>query len=121
MLIMVGLVLAQDLPQMVLIPDEGAVEKLAPASAGPAFGYCVHPGACTLQSTVRIPGIGEDHVGRGRVVRAAVADHELDPLCLLAEVITRLRACWAVHSPVGCSVTPGMRMRLVACSVTART
>jgi hypothetical protein len=32
-LIMVGLVLAQDLPQMVLIPDEGAVEKLASASA----------------------------------------------------------------------------------------
>jgi hypothetical protein len=42
-LIMVGLVLAQDLPQMVLIPDEGAVEKLASASADPAFGYCVGP------------------------------------------------------------------------------
>ena len=42
-LIMVGLVLAQDLPQMVLIPDEGAVEKLAPAPAHPAFGYRVAP------------------------------------------------------------------------------
>jgi hypothetical protein len=40
---------------MVLIPDEGAVEKLAPASADPAFGYRVHAGVCTLQSTVRIP------------------------------------------------------------------
>ena len=31
----------------------------------------------------------------------------------------RLRACWAVHSPVGCRVTPRMRMRRVACSITA--
>jgi hypothetical protein len=42
-LIVVGLVLAQDLPQMVLIPDQGAVEKLASASADPAFGYRVVP------------------------------------------------------------------------------
>jgi hypothetical protein len=32
------------------------------------------------------PGIGEDHVERGGEVRAAVADHELDPVRLLAEV-----------------------------------
>ncbi len=43
-------------------------------------------GVRTLQSTVRIPGTGENCVERGRVVRAAVADHELDPMCLLAEV-----------------------------------
>jgi hypothetical protein len=42
-LIMVDLVLAQDPPEMVLIPDQGAVEKLAPASADPAFGYRVAP------------------------------------------------------------------------------
>jgi hypothetical protein len=42
-LIVVGLVLVQDLPQMILIPDQGAVEKLAPASADPAFGYRVAP------------------------------------------------------------------------------
>src|SRR6201987_5246925 len=33
----------------------------------------------------------------------------------------RLRACGAVHSPVGGRVTPRMRMRLVACSMAART
>jgi hypothetical protein len=32
------------------------------------------------------PGTGEDRVERGREVRATVADHELDPVCLLAEV-----------------------------------
>jgi hypothetical protein len=43
-------------------------------------------GVRTLQSTVRIPGIGEDGVECGGEVRAAVADHELDPVRLLAEV-----------------------------------
>jgi hypothetical protein len=42
-LIVMGLVLAQDPPQMVLIPGEGAVEKLAPAPPDPAFGYRVAP------------------------------------------------------------------------------
>jgi hypothetical protein len=41
---MVALVLAQDLPQMVLIPDEDAVQKLAPTSANPASSYRVHAG-----------------------------------------------------------------------------
>jgi hypothetical protein len=35
---LVGLVLAQNLPQMGLVPDQGAIDKLAPASADPTFG-----------------------------------------------------------------------------------
>src|ERR1017187_388505 len=77
-LIVMGLVLAQDPPQMVLIPDEGAIEELAAASADPAFGYCVHPGRPDVAEHGPDPGIGEDGVERSRVVRAAVADHELD-------------------------------------------
>jgi predicted nucleic acid-binding protein len=41
-LIVMGLVLAQDPPQMGLGPDEGAVQKLAAASLDPAFGDRVH-------------------------------------------------------------------------------
>ena len=41
-LIVVDLVRAQDPPQMGLVPDKGAVQELAPASADPAFGYRVH-------------------------------------------------------------------------------
>ena len=37
MLVVVGFVLAQDLPQMALIPDEGAVQELASASPDPPF------------------------------------------------------------------------------------
>src|ERR1035438_2921610 len=42
-LIVVGRVLAQDPPQMALIPDQGAVQKLAAASPDPAFGDRVQP------------------------------------------------------------------------------
>ncbi len=35
MLVVVGLVIAQDPPQMVLVPDEGAVQELAAASPDP--------------------------------------------------------------------------------------
>ena len=83
---LMGLVLAQDPPQMVLIPDEGAIEKLAPASADPAFGDRVHAGRPDVAEHGPDPGISEDRVERSRVVRAAVADHELDPVRLLAEV-----------------------------------
>src|ERR1035441_7946960 len=39
---LVALVLVQDPPQMVLVPDEGAVQELAAASPDPALGDRVH-------------------------------------------------------------------------------
>jgi hypothetical protein len=43
-------------------------------------------GVRTLHSTGPDPGIGEDRVACSGEVRATVADHELHPLCLSAEV-----------------------------------
>ena len=43
-LIVVGLVAFQDSPQVGRVPYEGAVQELAPTSADPAFGDCVHAG-----------------------------------------------------------------------------
>ena len=43
MVIVVGLVLAQDLSQVGLVPDEGAVQEFAAASADPAFDDRVGP------------------------------------------------------------------------------
>jgi hypothetical protein len=40
---MVVLVRAQDLPQMSLVPDKGAVQEFASASPDPAFGNRVAP------------------------------------------------------------------------------
>jgi len=46
-LIMVGLVLAQDLPQMGLVPDQGAVQELAAASPDPVgLEYSIVALAC---------------------------------------------------------------------------
>ena len=42
-MVMVVLVRSQDLPQMSLVPDEGAVQELASASPDPAFGNRVAP------------------------------------------------------------------------------
>ena len=84
--VVVGLVPAHDPPQMGLVPDECAVQELAAASADPAFGDRVHAGRLDLAKHGPDPGIGEDRVECGGEVRAAVADHELDPVRLLAEV-----------------------------------
>jgi hypothetical protein len=71
---------------MALVPDQGAVQDLASASPDPAFGDRVHAGRPDAAKHGPDPGIGEDRLERGRVNRATVVDHELDLVCLLAEV-----------------------------------
>jgi hypothetical protein len=85
-LVVVVLVIAQDPPQMALVPGKGAVRELASASPDPAFGNRVHAGRPHVAQHGPDPGIGEDRVECGGEVRATVADHELHPLCLPAEV-----------------------------------
>jgi CBS domain-containing protein len=77
-LIAVSLVLAQDPPQMGLIPDEGPVEKLAPASADPAFSDGVHP---------RRPDVAEHGPDPGTGENGPIADPDPD----LVDQIERLR------------------------------
>jgi hypothetical protein len=85
-LIVVDLVRVQDPPQMDLVPDQGAVHELAPASPDPAFDDRVQARRPDAAEHGPDPGIGEDRVECGGEVRAAVPDHELDPVRLLAEV-----------------------------------
>src|SRR5437016_4523171 len=54
-LVVAGLVLAQDPPQMGLVPDEGAVQELAAASPVQRSAIAFMRGVRTLQSTVLIP------------------------------------------------------------------
>src|ERR1039457_4829513 len=54
-LVVVDLVLAQDPPQMVLAPGQGAVQELAAASPDPRSAIAFIRGVRTLPSTVRIP------------------------------------------------------------------
>jgi hypothetical protein len=50
------------------------------------FGDRVHPGRPHVAAHGPDPGVGEDRVECSGEVRATVADHELHPLCLSAEV-----------------------------------
>ena len=74
-LIMMGLVLAQDPPQVVLIPDEGAVEKLASASPDPAFGDGIHARRPDVAENGPDPGISEDRVECGKPAPDGDAAH----------------------------------------------
>ena len=71
---------------MGLVPDEGAVQELTSASADPAFGDRVHTGRPDVAEHGPDPGVSEDGVECGGEVRAAVADHEPDPICPVAKV-----------------------------------
>jgi hypothetical protein len=51
---------------------------------------------------------GEDLVECRGELGVPVADQELEPAGPVAQVMTRLRACWAVQAPVGWAVTPRM-------------
>ena len=52
---------------------------------------------------------------------AAVADQELDPISLVAELHDEVAGLLGGLLSGGCGVTPRTRMRRVACSITART
>jgi hypothetical protein len=64
---------------------------------------------------------GEHPVEGGGELRVAVADEEPERRCPVAEVPTRFRPCWVVHSPLGFAVTPRMCARRVTTSMTTRT
>ena len=83
---------------MVLIPDEGAVQELASPSPGPAFPDGVHAGRPDVAGDGLDAGAGEDGVEGAGEVRSAVADHELDPMRLRAEVHHQVAGL--LHGPV---------------------
>src|ERR1017187_7540745 len=106
---------------MLLAEDQHAVQYLAAQGADEAFADRVHPRR--LHGTAQNPGAGglEHGVERGREVRSAVAEQEPDVLEPLVEAEGRLRACCAVHSPVGCAVTPPRCIRRLPCAMNTRT
>jgi hypothetical protein len=84
--IVMGLVLARYPPQMILVPGEGTVQELTAASSDPAFSDRVHPRRPDGAAHGPDADVGEDGVEGGGEVRSAVADHELDPVSLFAEI-----------------------------------
>ena len=85
---------------MGLVPDEGVIQELAAASPDPAFGDRVHPGRPRVAEHSPDPGADEDGVERGGEVRTAIADHELELICLVAEVHDQVACLLGGPSPV---------------------
>jgi hypothetical protein len=65
MLIVVGLVVEQDLPQMSLVPDEGVVQEFTAASPDPALGDRVHARRPDVAEHGLDAGAGEDRIEGG--------------------------------------------------------
>lgn len=88
-LIVVSLILTQDPAQMVLVPDESAVQEFAAASSDPAFGDRIHAGRPHVAQHGPDLGAGEDRVERGGEVRSAPFDRPttMTPPSAFAKVI----------------------------------
>ena len=93
MLIVVGLVLAQHLMQVGLVPDEGAVQELAAASADPAFGDRVMRGVRTLHPAVRM--LASARTALNATVKSGPGSRIMNLTCSACSPrsIRRLRAC----------------------------
>jgi hypothetical protein len=120
-LVVVGLVLSHHPQEMSLIPDEGAVEQFPTAPADPPLYDRVRAGSLHRALENADSRGMEDRVEGCGELGVAVTDQELDRFGLPSRSISRLRACWVTHAPVGCGVMPRIRMRLVTCSITTRT
>jgi hypothetical protein len=69
-----------------IFPAEAASRNSRRHPADPAFGDRVHARRPDVAEHGPDPGIGEDRVECGGEVRTAVADHELELRCLVAEI-----------------------------------
>src|ERR1039457_4003591 len=97
-LVVMGFIIAQDLPQMGLVPDEGAVQEFAAASPDPASGDRVHPGRPD------VAGHGPDAAPARTAPDAAVKSGPRSRMMNLTRCacspgsVRRLRACCVVCS-----------------------
>jgi len=77
--VVVLLELAQGVEQMVLVPDQGAVQQLVPAGLYPAFHERVHARYPDAGQHDVDPRVLEDGVEQGGELGVAVPDEELLP------------------------------------------
>jgi hypothetical protein len=103
-----------------MVPDQGAVEQFVPTALDPAFHDRVHAGHLDAAECNADPSFGKDRVEQDRVPAVAIAD-QIAGAAANVRSIERLRTAWVTHAAVGWAVAPGMRIRRVACSMTART
>ena len=84
--VVVGLVVAQNPQQMLLVPDQCSVEEFASAAAYPAFHDRVRTGRPDGAAQDRDAGVAEHGVEGGAELGIAIAEQELDRLDVFVEV-----------------------------------
>jgi len=112
--------LAQGMEQVPLVPDQGAVQQLAPTGLHPPLHDRSFSASGLPSARPRSPRRpGRRRTERGLAV--PVPDQEPCPAAGVLEVHDEvLRRC-ATQAAVGCAVAPTTRIRRVACSITAKT
>ena len=110
-------VLAEDQPQVPFTGDQHPVQALAAGTGDPAFRDRVRPRRLHRR-------LDDPHTDRVNTASDAavnlVSRSRIKNLTLSARFsrfISRLRACWVTHSPVGWAVIPARCTRRVPCSM----
>lgn len=93
--------LAEDQPQVLFAADQHPVQAFAAGAADPAFGdrvrtRCPHRGLDDPYADS-----GEYRVEPDGELSVSVTDQELEDASVILKSMSRLRACWVTHSPVG--------------------
>ena len=105
--------------QMLLVPDQGSVEEFAAAGPDPAFHDRVRAGCLDATEHDLDARIGEHGVEQRGDLAVPVADVVPGGGSDVIEAMTRFRAACATREAVGWAVAPTIRIRRVACSITA--
>ena len=111
-------VLVEELFELSVVPDEGAVAELAADGADPAFRVGVRDRRVRRGANDRRAVAAEDVIERADELAGAVADQEPDRRSVR---IMKFRAAWVVQAPVGLRVMPARCTRRRSSSMKNRT
>src|SRR4051812_47812551 len=106
---------------MPLVDDEDAVGEFAADGADEAFGDPFARGARTgvLMMRMSVAVKTASNAAVNLAPRSRIRNRNRRPAS--SRSMSRLRACWVSHAPLGWAVTPGRCTRRVACSMTKKT
>lgn len=113
-------VLVQGVPEVVLVPDGGAVQRFSAKAEYPAFHDRVHARNTGAAEDDLDTGVGENLVEQGGYFASRSRIRYLTRAPACSRSMARFLAAWVAQAAVGWAVVPRARIRRVACSMTAR-
>jgi hypothetical protein len=116
-----GFELPERVEKVSLVPDEGAVQEFAAAGLYPPFHDRVHARYPHSAEHDLDAGVGEDGVEQGGELPVAVPVMNRARQSASSRSMTRFFAVCVTQDAVGCAVAPRIRIRRLACSITANT